>query len=47
MKLDENGIIAIDYEKCIRCYCCQEVCPVDAISFSKGLVLRALDFLKI
>ena len=47
MKLEENGIITIDYDKCIRCYCCQEVCPVDAISFSRGLVLRTLEFLKI
>ena len=27
-----NGkFVAVDYNKCIRCYCCHEVCPVDAI----------------
>jgi formate hydrogenlyase subunit 6/NADH:ubiquinone oxidoreductase subunit I len=25
------------YERCIRCYCCQEVCPEKAISVRKGL----------
>ncbi len=23
--------VAVDYNKCIRCYCCHEICPVDAI----------------
>jgi formate hydrogenlyase subunit 6/NADH:ubiquinone oxidoreductase subunit I len=27
--------VAIDYEKCIRCYCCHEACPADAISLKK------------
>lgn len=28
----ENGkYVAVDYNRCIRCYCCHEVCPVDAI----------------
>ncbi len=27
-----NGkFVAVDYNKCIRCYCCHEICPVDAI----------------
>ncbi len=27
--------IVIDYAKCIRCYCCHEVCPHDAIKLAK------------
>jgi formate hydrogenlyase subunit 6/NADH:ubiquinone oxidoreductase subunit I len=34
-----------DYQRCIRCYCCQEVCPADAISFRRGLLLRLLSAL--
>lgn len=31
-----NGkYVAVDYNKCIRCYCCHEVCPVDAIEIRK------------
>ncbi|GAB1487104.1 DUF362 domain-containing protein [Aminivibrio sp.] len=44
MELTREGRILIDYEKCIRCYCCQEVCPEDALTFSRGLILRGLEF---
>ena len=44
MELKEDGNLRIDYEKCIRCYCCQEVCPEDALTFSKGILLRGLEF---
>ncbi len=27
----ERGKARVDYAKCIRCYCCHEVCPVNAI----------------
>ncbi|MDC7222173.1 MAG: DUF362 domain-containing protein [Spirochaetales bacterium] len=27
--------VAIDYDKCIRCYCCDEVCPVGAIHLKR------------
>ncbi len=46
MELTREGRLLIDYEKCIRCYCCQEVCPEDAITFSKGLILRGLEFFR-
>jgi formate hydrogenlyase subunit 6/NADH:ubiquinone oxidoreductase subunit I len=26
-----------DYSACIRCYCCHEVCPADAISIEHGM----------
>jgi len=34
--------IHFDYERCIRCYCCQEICAKDAIHFQKGLLVRLL-----
>lgn len=30
----------IAQKKCIRCYCCQELCPFDAIRFRKSLLYR-------
>ena len=44
--MEDDGRIRIDYGRCIRCYCCQEVCPADAIQFSKGLLLRTLALLR-
>lgn len=36
---NKNGkYINIDYDKCIRCYCCGEVCPYDAIEMKKKLL---------
>ena len=29
----ENKKLFFDYSKCIRCYCCHEMCPVKAIEF--------------
>lgn len=26
-----NGVLHFDYQKCIRCYCCQEMCPTGSI----------------
>ena len=50
VKICPAGCIALvrnklkfDYERCIRCYCCQEVCEQDAIRFKKGLLLRVLN----
>lgn len=28
--------VRIDYQRCIRCYCCQEVCPEGAVHFKRG-----------
>ena len=36
------GKARIDYAKCIRCYCCQELCPHDAVHLREGLLLRGL-----
>jgi uncharacterized protein (DUF362 family)/Pyruvate/2-oxoacid:ferredoxin oxidoreductase delta subunit len=32
--------IVFDYGKCIRCFCCQEVCPEGAISIKPGWALK-------
>lgn len=30
----------INYDKCIRCYCCQELCPENAVYLKDGLLLK-------
>ncbi|MDR3076266.1 MAG: DUF362 domain-containing protein [Synergistaceae bacterium] len=37
--------IAFDYKKCIRCYCCHEMCPVNAIEFKDGLMRKLMKLL--
>ena len=32
--------IAIELEGCIRCFCCQEVCPEEAITVREGWMHR-------
>ncbi|MBN2467554.1 MAG: DUF362 domain-containing protein [Deltaproteobacteria bacterium] len=39
----EDKKAIIEYDRCIRCYCCQEVCPHNAIQFKKGLLVRLLN----
>jgi ferredoxin len=34
--------LVFDYGKCIRCYCCHEMCPVDAIDFQEGLLMKLM-----
>jgi formate hydrogenlyase subunit 6/NADH:ubiquinone oxidoreductase subunit I len=31
------------YELCIRCYCCHEMCPQDAIELRAGVLYRLLN----
>lgn len=38
-----RGIAAYDYDKCIKCYCCQEMCPEEAITVKKSLLARLAD----
>ena len=40
----ENKHLYFDYGKCIRCYCCHEMCPVKAIEFKEGLLVRLANF---
>jgi len=32
-----------DYNKCIKCYCCQEMCPEEAITVKKSLLAKIAD----
>lgn len=43
MSLNDQDVI-IDYGRCIRCFCCQELCPHDAITTRQGILLRLSDF---
>jgi ferredoxin len=40
-----NRDVKIDYGLCIRCFCCQELCPHGAISTQQGLLLKLSDFI--
>jgi len=45
MTLSETRV-KIDYGRCIRCFCCQELCPHNAIETRQGLLLRFMEFLQ-
>lgn len=36
----ERGKIDIDYSKCIRCFCCSEICSERAVDVKQGWLLR-------
>ena len=36
----DNKKLKFNYKKCIRCYCCHEMCPVHAIKFQDGFLLK-------
>lgn len=42
MSPNENGIPEIDYQSCINCFCCAEVCPEDAIYQESSRLVRWL-----
>lgn len=44
MALERHGV-RIDYHKCIRCFCCQELCPHGAIRTRQGALLRLAAYL--
>jgi uncharacterized protein (DUF362 family)/Pyruvate/2-oxoacid:ferredoxin oxidoreductase delta subunit len=44
MTLDKRSV-TIDYGRCIRCFCCQELCPHAAIATRQGVLLRLADFI--
>lgn len=37
-----NRKAVIDYRRCIRCYCCQELCPHNAVSLCEGALLKGV-----
>ena len=44
MTMSKRGV-TIDYARCIRCFCCQELCPHAAIATRQGVLLRLSDFI--
>jgi len=40
-----GGRLQIDYSRCIRCFCCQELCPEGALLTRQGLLLRLNRFI--
>lgn len=38
-----NKHLYFDYGKCIRCYCCHEMCPVKAIEFKESGLVRLVN----
>ena len=40
--IEKNGkkIASIDYDKCIKCFCCQELCPFGVIKIKSGVVYK-------
>ncbi len=44
MRLDDQSV-KIDYGRCIRCFCCQELCPHNAIRTRQGVLLRLSEFI--
>lgn len=42
--LEKNGrkFAKIDYDKCIRCFCCQELCPFGVIKIKSGIIYRVV-----
>lgn len=43
MNKEKNGYPVYDYAKCIRCYCCQEMCPQKAIEVKVPFLAKILD----
>lgn len=44
MRIKDRKLI-IDYERCIRCFCCQELCPHGALATRQGILLKLHNFL--
>ena len=42
--IEKDKAIQIDYDKCIRCYCCTEICPHGALHLKKPLLRRLFKF---
>ena len=42
VKSGGKTVAHIEREKCIRCYCCQELCPFTAIRTKRNIILRAV-----
>jgi len=40
--MSSDNRIKIDYDKCIRCFCCQEMCPNEAITSKAGWLKKII-----
>lgn len=45
MTSDARGV-KIDYDRCIGCFCCQELCPYGAITTQQGALLKFVEFIQ-
>jgi uncharacterized Fe-S center protein len=36
----EGRLAHVDLKKCLRCYCCHELCEFDAVELDRPLLLR-------
>lgn len=45
MKIEKQKL-QIDYERCIRCFCCQELCPYGALPTKQGILLMLNNFIR-
>jgi uncharacterized protein (DUF362 family)/NAD-dependent dihydropyrimidine dehydrogenase PreA subunit len=43
---DHSRVPVYNYDKCIRCYCCQEMCPESAIILKETLIRKVVNMLK-
>ncbi len=43
---DHSKVPVYNYDLCIRCYCCQEMCPESAIVLKESLFRKAVNILK-
>ena len=44
MSMSDHGV-RIDYGRCIRCFCCQELCPHAAVTTRQGVLLKLSEFI--
>jgi uncharacterized protein (DUF362 family) len=45
MKIEKQKL-QIDYDRCIRCFCCQELCPYGALPTKQGILLMLNNFIR-
>jgi len=38
-----DNVPHFNYGKCIRCYCCHEICPQKAIHLEKPIIQKFID----
>ncbi|HOJ52704.1 MAG TPA: DUF362 domain-containing protein [Syntrophales bacterium] len=43
--IESVGRLSISYDRCIRCYCCIEICPYGAMMKKEGNMAKALGFI--